>query len=107
MCAGIGFNPEEATTDGFDVQMQTNHFSHFLLTMLLLPSLEAASSHSGDARVVNQSSNMRNIAADPLEAKYMEPLEEGVEKLGGDKGKSKRYQQSKLANSVFTLALKV
>ena len=29
--AGIMATPDEATKDGYDTQMQTNHFSHFLL----------------------------------------------------------------------------
>tara|TARA_R110002050_G_scaffold163050_1_gene292987 strand:- start:1187 stop:1312 length:126 start_codon:yes stop_codon:yes gene_type:complete len=31
-----------ATVDGFDIQMQTNHLSHFLLTKELYPLLEKA-----------------------------------------------------------------
>lgn len=46
--------PERATRDGYDVQMQTNHLGHFLLTSLLMPALEQAASGSGDARVVSQ-----------------------------------------------------
>lgn len=53
--------PERATRDGYDVQMQTNHLGHFLLTSLLMPALEQAASGSGDARVVSQTGAARNM----------------------------------------------
>lgn len=44
--------PFELTKHGFENQFNSNHLSHFLLTMLLVPQLKA----SGNARVVNVSS---------------------------------------------------
>lgn len=102
--------PAKATKDGYDVQMQTNHLSHFLLTSLLMPSLETAAAKTGEARIVNHSSSLRNLQGkpEPLEPKYMKPLADGLD-IGGKSmaDRTKRYQQSKLSNSVFTLALKV
>ena len=68
----------KATKDGYESQMQTNHLSHFLLTSLLLPSLEKAASASGEARIVNHSSGARNIPHSPIEAKFMQPFKGGV-----------------------------
>jgi NAD(P)-dependent dehydrogenase (short-subunit alcohol dehydrogenase family) len=102
--AGIMAFPDEATVDGYDVQMQTNYLSHFLLTKELFPLLQKAKEKHGSARIVNHSSFMRNRPQTPLEKKYME-------KTGGDLGGSgpkamwERYHQTKLANSVFTCAL--
>jgi len=100
--AGIMGMPDKATVDGYDVQMQVNCHSHFLLTHLLFPSLQAAAAERGEARVVNQSSCVRHNTI--LEARY---LEKNGGNLGGDgKGdKMKRYKQTKLANLVFTSAL--
>jgi NAD(P)-dependent dehydrogenase (short-subunit alcohol dehydrogenase family) len=39
--------PEAATKDGFEVQIQTNYLSHFLLSSLLLPALERAALKHG------------------------------------------------------------
>jgi NAD(P)-dependent dehydrogenase (short-subunit alcohol dehydrogenase family) len=105
--AGVMALADQATKDGYDVQMQTNHLSHFLLTRELLPLLHTASELRGEARVVSHSSLARNGAK--LEAKYFGP---NGGNLGGD-GASMlfggarwvRYHHTKLANVVFTKAL--
>eukprot|EP00930_Biecheleria_cincta_P101504 TRINITY_DN93153_c0_g1_i1.p1 TRINITY_DN93153_c0_g1~~TRINITY_DN93153_c0_g1_i1.p1 ORF type:complete len:367 (-),score=80.80 TRINITY_DN93153_c0_g1_i1:3-1103(-) len=108
--AGIMAVPDRRSDDGFDVQMQTNHLSHFLLTKLLMPSLEEAANSRGEARVVQHSSGARSgerQAPDKanLTARYFEKSEPGA--LGGDSlGECfARYHQSKLANSVFMVCL--
>merc|ERR1719210_1710166 len=68
--AGIMATKDEATGDGFDTQMQTNHLSHFLLTAELFPLLEKAANADGEACVVNHSSVAHHSPAEPLEAKY-------------------------------------
>ena len=106
--AGIMAMPDQATVDGFDTQMQTNHLSHFLLTKELFPLLEKAAEQHGDARVVNHSSMARK-GVKKLEAKY---LEANGGNLGGNGASMvlsgarwKRYAQTKLANAAFTAAL--
>lgn len=56
--AGVMALPDEATKDGYDVQMQTNHLSHFLLSKELYPLLEKAAEARGEARIVNHSSGV-------------------------------------------------
>ena len=99
-----------ATEDGYDIQMQTNHLSHFLLAKDLYP-LERAASRNGEARVVSHSSGARHMPRVPIagNAKY---LEKNGGNLGGDSssmfcGGARwiRYHMTKLANSVFTQAL--
>jgi len=96
-----------STSDGYDVQMQTNVISHFLITKELFPLLKK----SEQGRIVNHSSMAR--LGPPLEAKYFEA---NGGNLGGDgtevENKSfkgprwSRYHQTKLANAVFTYSLK-
>ena len=107
--AGIMATPDEATVDGYDTQMQTNHLSHFLLTAELLPLLEKEAAEGGDARIVNHSSLGRlHTPDDRLEEKY---FGKNGGNLGGDELKMMggacfhRYFQTKLANSVFTYGL--
>jgi NAD(P)-dependent dehydrogenase (short-subunit alcohol dehydrogenase family) len=108
--AGVMALEDVATKDGYDVQMQTNHLSHFLLTKELYPLLKKARDLRGEARVVHHSSAARKLPGTPLEAKY---LEKNGGNLGGN-GSSmffggarwQRYHQTKLANAVMTLALR-
>jgi NAD(P)-dependent dehydrogenase (short-subunit alcohol dehydrogenase family) len=107
VATGVMAMPEAYTGDGFDVQMQTNHLSHFLLTSLLLPSLEKAASTAGEARIVNHSSAARNNPPTPFDAKYFTKAAPGG--LGGDDtaARYERYHQTKLANLLFSFALDV
>lgn len=107
--AGIMATPDEATVDGYDTQIQTNHLSHFLLTAELFYLLEAEAEANGDARIVNHSSFGRlHTPRDRLEEEYFG--QNGGNLGGNDIGLMKggcfyRYFQSKLANSVFTYGL--
>lgn len=110
--AGVMALGDQATDDGFDVQMQTNHLSHFLLTRELMPLLERTAEAKGEARVVNHSSIARFAPSKKLQPRFFE-------KRGGDLGgdgngfqnmlmqgpRWLRYNQTKLANAAFTAAL--
>lgn len=105
--AGVMALKDQATEDGYDVQMQTNVIAHFLLTKELFPLLQK----SAEARIVNHSSMAR--LGGPLEAQYFE--KKGGQ-LGGDGTEEEnarfrgprwaRYHQTKLANCTFTYGLK-
>ncbi|GKY97626.1 hypothetical protein MPSEU_000721000 [Mayamaea pseudoterrestris] len=109
--AGVMALEDMATKDGYDIQMQTNHLSHFLLTKELYPLLKRAKELHGEARVVHHSSIARYGAS--LKAEY---FGKNGGNLGGNGstmqnhlfggGRWERYHQTKLANSVFTAALK-
>lgn len=104
--AGVMGLLDQATVNGFDVQIQTNHLSHFLLIHELMPLLKKSVELNGEARVINHSSGARKMGKKPIIAKYFEA---NGGKLGGDRfpGLQKwvRYQQSKLANLLLSYAL--
>lgn len=104
--AGVMGLLDKATVDGYDVQIQTNHLSHFLLIHELLPLLKQSVALTGEARVINHSSGARRMGNKPIIAKY---FERNGGQLGGDgfPGLQKwvRYQQSKLANLLLSYAL--
>ena len=85
--AGIMMVAEGRTTDGFERQIGTNHLGHFALTNLLLP-------HVTD-RVVTVSSGLHNGPQVDLANLDLD----GVYKP------TRAYQQSKLANLLFTAEL--
>ncbi len=105
--AGVMALKDQATTDGYDVQMQTNAISHFLITKELFPLLKKSS----QGRIVNHSSMAR--LGGPLKMEYFE--KKGGH-LGGDGTDEEnlsfqgprweRYHQTKLANASFTYGLK-
>lgn len=113
--AGIMSMPDERTEDEYDVQMQVNHLSHALLLTLLQPSLEAAAAARGDARIVSHSSGARflPLGSRKFGGKHFEKSAPG--QLGGNAGtmtmmsfmgpQITRYGHSKLANTVYTMAL--
>jgi NAD(P)-dependent dehydrogenase (short-subunit alcohol dehydrogenase family) len=89
--AGVMMTPRQTTSDGFELQLGTNHLGHFALTGLLLDALE----RSDSARVVTLSSNEHKggqIDFDDLQ------LERSYSPRGS-------YQRSKLANAVFAVEL--
>ncbi len=110
--AGVMALGDQATVDGFDVQMQTNHLSHFLLAQELMSLIEQAASEAGEARIVNHSSVARLRPSKTLLPQF---LERNGGNLGGDGTRVQnmmfggprwlRYNQSKLANAAFTAAL--
>jgi NAD(P)-dependent dehydrogenase (short-subunit alcohol dehydrogenase family) len=89
--AGVMMTPRRTTSDGFELQLGTNHLGHFALTGLLLDSL----ARSDSARVVTLSSiehRRGRIDFDDLQQ------ERGYSPRGS-------YQRSKLANAVFAVEL--
>jgi retinol dehydrogenase-12 len=91
--AGVATCPFQRTEDGFEMQIGTNHFGHFLLTNLLLPLFKKA---APGARIVNVSSlghTMGQMYWDDInfEKSPYNPLN--------------AYTQSKLANVLFTKEL--
>jgi len=91
--AGIMACPEMRTTEGFEMQIGTNHFGHFLLTNLLMPLLKKAAPH---ARIINVSS----LAHERGEMQW-----EDINWEKTEYSSIKAYAQSKLANILFTKEL--
>jgi NAD(P)-dependent dehydrogenase (short-subunit alcohol dehydrogenase family) len=96
--AGIMAVPPGKTPSGQDIQLGTNHVGHFLLTKLLLPTLErTAKQHNSDVRVLAVASEAHNMA--PNLATIL-----STEKLTKTSPWT-RYGASKAANIMFTAEL--
>lgn len=90
--AGIMMCPMERTEDGFEMQIGTNHFGHFLLTCLLLPRLI----ESKPSRIVVVSSLAHKQGSMDFDDLNFEKRSYGA---------IKAYGQSKLANILFAKEL--
>lgn len=93
--AGVMATPESYTAQGHELQFGVNHLGHFLLTQMLLPLLTA--NKEKEARIINVSSA----------AHFFGDIDFG--EIQGSRGKAydrwRAYNQSKLANVMFTYEL--
>jgi len=90
--AGVMMCPMSRTKDGLEMQIGTNHFGHFLFTMLLLPKIIA----SVPARIINVSSLAhKNGKMDFSDLNWEKRSYSSIA----------AYGQSKLANVLFTREL--
>jgi NAD(P)-dependent dehydrogenase (short-subunit alcohol dehydrogenase family) len=80
--AGIMAKSDQRTDDGFDIQMQTNQPSHFLLVQRVFGMLQLPAEKQGGARLVMQSSSARWFPKKDLEQKCFQKSKPGT--LGGD-----------------------
>jgi NAD(P)-dependent dehydrogenase (short-subunit alcohol dehydrogenase family) len=90
--AGVMFTPQQATRDGFELQLGTNHLGHFALTGLLLEQMLPVPG----SRVVTVSSLAHRVRARINFADLQ--AERSYRRVAA-------YSQSKLANLMFTYEL--
>lgn len=88
--AGIITNELNFTNDDIEMQFGVNHIAHFLLTLLLIPSLKQK-----DSRIINVSSAAHMRGKIDFDDLYGEKKYNSI----------KAYSQSKLANVLFTYEL--
>lgn len=90
--AGIMMCPHEKTKDRFELQLQSNHLGHFLLTLLLLPKIQSS---APGCRILNVSSICHLFGEI-----YFNDIN-----LDRSYSPMKAYAQTKLANILFTKEL--
>ena len=93
--AGVMACPYQMTEDGLEMQFGVNHIGHFLLTLLLLDLMK----QSGPSRIINVSSLAHRFGTGVINFDDI-----NAEK---DYDPFAAYQQSKLANILFTRELSV
>mmetsp|Transcript_5430 Transcript_5430/g.9448 ORF Transcript_5430/g.9448 Transcript_5430/m.9448 type:complete len:358 (+) Transcript_5430:95-1168(+) len=111
--AGIMGMPYEMSKDGYEVQIQTNHLSHFLMTARLWPLIKTTSEKYGEVALCQVSSGASHMGKPTVDAAnlnnehpphglllYMAPYA-----LGGPTATWARYGQSKLANVMFAVEM--
>ena len=97
--AGVMALPASTTNEGYEIQFGTNHIGHFLLTKLLMPTLQRTAEAKQDVRIINLSSEGHRL-----------PPKGGLALKDARSNMSSystwvRYGHSKLANLLFTREL--
>jgi NAD(P)-dependent dehydrogenase (short-subunit alcohol dehydrogenase family) len=88
--AGIMFSPYEETTEGFELQMGSNHFGHFALTGQLMP-------------ILKKTPNSRVVATSSLGHKMSKGIDfQDIHWNNRKYHERQAYFDSKLANTSFT-----
>ena len=100
--AGAMFSSYQASADGYEMTFALNHFSYYLLTVLLLDIIKRTARDHGEARIINVSSGAHKSGA-LKDGLWLNDLrnETGFRGLGG----FANYGASKLANILFTYEL--
>ena len=97
--AGVMALPASTTTEGYEIQFGTNHIGHFLLTKLLMPTLQRTAEGQRDVRIVNLSSEGHRLP--PRGGLALKDARSNMASYNT----WVRYGQSKLANILFTREL--
>lgn len=104
--AGFGPVADTRSGAGYDIQMQVNFFSHYLLAKHVFPSFDLALKNGREVRICQQSSGVRyQMSKLPLEKKYFAQVAEGGLGGSGASASMERYRQSKIACAAFALKL--
>lgn len=100
--AGAMFTRYQTSADGYEMTFALNHFSYYLLTLLLLDIIKLTARDHGEARIINVSSGAHKSGA-LNQGLWLEELrsEAGFRGMGGFAS----YSASKLANILFTYEL--
>lgn len=97
--AGIMMNPNfETTADGFELQWGVDHLGHFLLTLLLMPKLQAVGTAENPARVINLASTAHYTADSFDPARDLPPRD-------AEYNSACNYGMAKMSNMLFTRLL--
>uniref|UniRef100_A0A0G4HLN2 Uncharacterized protein n=1 Tax=Chromera velia CCMP2878 TaxID=1169474 RepID=A0A0G4HLN2_9ALVE len=111
--AGVMALPYELTGDGFEVQVQTNHLSHFLMTALLWPLIKQTAETHGEVAINQVSSGASTFGSPSVDTKNLNNQHPPHGMLlglapciiGGKTDMWARYGQSKLCNYLFAMEL--
>ena len=97
--AGVMACPKSFTTDGHEMQFGVNHLGHFALTLKLMDVIQASSTTTAPARIINLSSIGHYLVNPSMGIR--------LDDLKGEKNYDiwERYSSSKLANILFTKEL--